>query len=123
MAKYQQLLRKHCSMETNIMNFMLTYITTSDYIRAQVYGNKPEDLPHTSLVWENAGLWHKIVQLHLREVEDLEHNVAALRNALPTTPNSSYGRIPVSAPNDLVASDDHVQQVGSLLTPRTICSP
>jgi hypothetical protein len=108
MAKYQQLLRKHCSTETSVLNFMLTYINASDYIKAEVYGNKPEDLPQNSMVWENARLWHKIAQLHLREVEDLEHNVASLRNALPTIPNASYGRIPVSAPYAPVASGDHV---------------
>jgi hypothetical protein len=115
MAKYQQLLRKHCSTEANVLNFMLTYINASDYIGAEVYGNKPEDLPQNSLVWENARLWHKIAQLHLRDVEDLEHNVASLRNALPTIPNASYGRIPVSAPYAPVASGNHVQQVDSFV--------
>ncbi len=114
-AKYQQLLRKHCSTETNILNFMLTYINASDYIQAKVYGNKPEDLPQTSLVWENVRLWHKITQLHLRDVEDLEHNLAALRNVLPSIPNASYGRIPVSAPYAPVASGDHMQHMDSFV--------
>ena len=48
--KYQQLLRKHCSTEAAILSYMLTYVNASDYIRAEVYGNKPTDLPETSLV-------------------------------------------------------------------------
>jgi hypothetical protein len=112
MEKYQQLLRKHCSTEAAILSYMLAYVNASDYIRAEGYGNKPADLPETSLVRENARLWHKIAQLHLRDVEDLEHNVGALRNALPTVPNSNSGRIPVMAPYS-PRSDSNIFNVDS----------
>jgi hypothetical protein len=98
MDKYQQLLRKHCATEAAILNYMLAYVNARNYIWAEVYGNKPTHLPEGSLVGENARLWHKIAQLHLRDVEDLEHNVAALRNTLPPSPtelweNSRHGPI------------------------------
>jgi hypothetical protein len=123
MAKYQQLLRKHCSAEANVLNFMLTYINASDYIRAEVYGNKPEDLPQNSLVWENARLWHKIAQLHLRDVEDLEHNVASLRNALPTIPTPVTAESRCQLPMlQLPAAITYSRWTPSW-TPRIICSP
>jgi len=112
MEKYHQLLRKHCVTEAAILNYMLAYVNASDYIRAEVYGNKPTDLPENSLVRENARLWHKIAQLHLRDIEDLEHNVGALRNALPTVPNSSSGQIPVMAPYS-PRSDSNIFNVDS----------
>jgi hypothetical protein len=123
MEKYHQLLRKHCATEVSILNYMLAYINASDYIWAEVFGNKPEDLPEGSMVKEKARLWHKIAQLHLRDVEDLEHNVAALQNALPTIPTAAMGGSLSWLPTGLWQTPLTLTRWTPLPTPRTIFSP
>ena len=76
---------------------MMAFINSSHYIRKEVYGDKPENLPETSLVKENARLWFKVAKLHIRDLEDMENNVAALRNSLPAVIGAPTGKIPFQA--------------------------
>ncbi len=94
LAKYHELLRTHCGSEKAVLNYMMAFVNSSHYIWKEVYGDKPEDLPETSLVKENARLWFKVAKLHIR---DMENNVAALRNSLPAVIGAPTGKIPFQA--------------------------
>jgi hypothetical protein len=47
LAKYHELLRTHCGSEKAVLNYMMAFVNSSHYIRKEVYGDKPEDLPET----------------------------------------------------------------------------
>jgi hypothetical protein len=76
---------------------MMAYVNSSHYIWKEVYGDKPEDLPKISMVKENARLWFKVAKLHIQDLEDMENNVAALRNSLPAVISVPTGKIPFQA--------------------------
>jgi hypothetical protein len=97
LAKYHELLRTHCGSEKAVLSYMMAFVNSSHYIRKEVYGDKPEGLPETSLVKENARLWFKVAKLHIRDLEDMENNVAALRNSLPAMIGAPTGKIPFQA--------------------------
>jgi hypothetical protein len=84
-------------LEKAVLNYMMAYVNSSRYIRKEVYGDKPEDLPETSTVKENALLWFKVAKLHIWDLEDMENNVAALKNSLPAVIGASTGKIPFQA--------------------------
>ncbi len=93
LAKYHELLRTHCALEKAVLNYMMAYVNSSHYIWKEVYGDKPEDLPETSTVKENTRLWFKVAKLHIWDLEDMENNIAALRNSLPAVIGASTGTI------------------------------
>ena len=97
LEKYHELLRTHCASEKAVLNYMMTYVNSSHYIRKEVFGDKPENLPETSMVKENARLWYKVAKLHERDLEDMENNIASLRNSLPTVIGTSTSKIPFQA--------------------------
>jgi hypothetical protein len=97
LAKYHELLRTHCGLEKAVLNYMMAYINSSHNIGKEVYSDKPEDLPETSMVKENACLWFKVAKLHIWDLEDMENNVAALRNSLPTVIGAPTSKIPFQA--------------------------
>jgi len=97
LEKYHELLRTHCGSEKAVLDYMMTYVNSSHYIWKEVYGDKPEDLPETSMVKENARLWYKVAKLHIRDLEDMENNIASLRNSLPAVIGASTGKIPFQA--------------------------
>ena len=76
-----------------MLNYMMAYVNSSHYIRKEVYRDKPEDLPETSTVKENARLWFKVAKLHIRDLEDMENNFTALRNSLPAVIGTPTGKI------------------------------
>jgi hypothetical protein len=76
---------------------MMAYVNSSHYIRKEVYGDKPEDLPETFMVKENARLWFKVAKLHIQDLEDMENNVAVLRNSLPAVIGAPTGKIQFQA--------------------------
>ncbi len=39
------------------------------------------------MIRQNAKLWYKVAQLHLRDLEDMEESIAILRKSLPVVPN------------------------------------
>jgi hypothetical protein len=49
------------------------------------------------MVRQNAKLWYKVAQLHLRDLEDMEDSVATLHKSLPVVPHSDTGKILVRA--------------------------
>jgi hypothetical protein len=97
--KYGQLLKQNCDSELAVLNYMLTYVNTSisNFTLKKEYPDKPEDLPEKSMIRQNAKLWYKVAQLHLRNLEDMEESIATLRKSLPVVPNRNTGKIPVRA--------------------------
>jgi hypothetical protein len=78
---------------------MLAYVNTtiSNFTLRKDYPEKPEDFPEKSMVRQNAKLWYKVAQLHLRDLEDVENSIATLRKSLPLVPNRNTSKIPVRA--------------------------
>jgi hypothetical protein len=69
--------------EIRVLNYMMAYVNASHYIRKEVYGDKPEDLPEGLMVRQNAKLCFKAAQLHLKDLEDMENNIMTLCKSLP----------------------------------------
>ncbi len=76
--KYRQLLKQNCDSELAVLNYMLTYVNTpiSNFTLKKEYPDKPEDFPEKSMIRQNAKLWYKVAQLHLRDLEDMEESIA-----------------------------------------------
>jgi hypothetical protein len=99
LSKYRQLLNQNCDSELAVLNYMLTYINTSitNFTLKKDFPDRPEDFPEKSMIWQNAKLWYKVAQLHLRDLEDMVESIATLRKSLPVVPNRNTGKIPVQA--------------------------
>jgi len=99
LMKYRRLLKENCGSEKDVLNYMLTYANTSisNFTLRKETPNDPYELPEKTMVRQNAKLWFKVSQLHLRDLEDMEESVATLRKSLPVIPNRNSGRIPVKA--------------------------
>jgi hypothetical protein len=97
--KYHQLLKENCDTELAVLNYMLAYVNTtiSNFTLRKDYPEKPEHFPEKSMVKQNAKLWYKVMQLHLRDLEDMENSMATLWKSLPLVPNWNTGKIPVHA--------------------------
>jgi hypothetical protein len=77
---------------------MLAYVNSTSFnIRKEIISPKPEDLPEKSMIRQNAKLWYKVAQLHLRDLEDMENSIAVLQKSWPLVPNQNMGKIPVHA--------------------------
>jgi hypothetical protein len=96
---YCQLLNQICDSELSVLNYMLTYVNTSitNFTLKKDFPDRPEDFPEKSMIRQNAKLWYKVAQLHLRDLEDMEESIATLRKSLPVVPNRNTGKIPVQA--------------------------
>jgi len=99
LEKYRQLLKENCDSEMAVLNYMLTYANTSisNFTLRKETPDHPGGLSEKSMIRQNAKLWYKVAQLHLRDLEDMEESVATLRKSLPVIPNRNTGRIPVKA--------------------------
>jgi hypothetical protein len=99
LLKYRQLLSQNCDSELAVLNYMLTYVNTSitNFTLKKDFPDRPEDFPEKSMIRQNAKLWYKVAQLHLRDLEDMEESIATLRKSLPVVPNCNTGKIPVQA--------------------------
>jgi hypothetical protein len=99
LSKYRQLLDLNCDSELAVLNYMLTYVNTSitNFTLKKDFPDRPENFPEKSMIRQNAKLWYKVAQLHLRDLEDMEESIATLRKSLPVVPNRNTGKIPVQA--------------------------
>jgi hypothetical protein len=97
LQKYHQLLRQNGWTEIAVLNYMMAYVNVSHYIWKEAYGDKPDDLPEFFMVCQNANLWYKVAQLHLRYLDDMENDVTTLRKSLSEVPNRSTGWMPFKA--------------------------
>jgi len=46
----------------------------------------------------NTMLWKRIAKLHLRDVDDIEHHISSLQNALPPMPSQDQDQVHVKSP-------------------------
>jgi hypothetical protein len=99
LRKYRQLLKQNCDSELAVLNYMLTYVNTSisNFTLKKGFPDNPENFPEKSMIRQNAKLWYKVAQLHLRDLEDMKENIAILRKSLSVIPNRNTGKIPVKA--------------------------
>jgi len=72
-----------------VLDYMLTYANTSisNFTLRKEMPDHPGGLLEKSMIRQNAKLWYKVAQLHLRDLEDMEESVATLRKSLPVIPN------------------------------------
>jgi hypothetical protein len=101
LSKYRQLLITKLGTEESIRNFMLGQFTPTP--RPGVTTPIPEYLGNftnsaASAIRANSMLWLRIASLHLRDVDDIEHHISSLRNALPPLPGRGEDQIHVKSP-------------------------
>jgi hypothetical protein len=74
LMKYRRLLKENCGSEKDVLNYMLTYANTSisNFTLRKETPSDPYELPEKTMVRQNAKLWFKVSQLHLRDLEDME---------------------------------------------------
>ncbi len=120
LQKYHQLLKQNCGTELVVLNYMMTYVNASHYIRKEVYGDKPEDLPEGFMVRQNAKLWYKVARLHLQDLVDMENEVTMFCKSVPDVPDRSTGRLPFEADN-MPAPRANFFQVDAYTDTETIC--
>ncbi len=85
--KYLELLLEHCSSEDAIVNVMSTFPLDTDPNTAPRNFMIPNFSRPSATVRAHGKLWKKVADLHLHDLDDIEHHVSSLRNALPPLPN------------------------------------
>jgi hypothetical protein len=103
--KYIQLLVTKLGTKDSIRHFMLSQyepepkatVFFSDS-RVNLNRTQNQNTDTSNLVRANTMLWKKITALHLQDVEDIEHHISSLRNALPPIPGRNPDRVHVSSP-------------------------
>jgi hypothetical protein len=99
--KYRQLLITKLGTEESIRTFMLRQFDPevkspkSSTIKPPA-GNFSNSAAMT--VRANSLLWQKIAALHLCDVDDIEHHISSLRNALPPIPGQNPDQVHVKSP-------------------------
>ena len=103
--KYRQLLVTKLGTEDSIRHFMLSQyepetkatVFFSDP-RVKVNGTQKANSEAANLVRANTMLWKRIADLHLRDVDDIEHHISSLRNALPPVSGRNPDQVHVNSP-------------------------
>jgi hypothetical protein len=103
--KYRQLLVTKLGTEDSIRHFMLSQyepetkatVFFSDP-RVKVNGTQKVNSEAANLVRANTMLWKRIADLHLRDVDDIEHHISSLRNALPPVSGRNPDQVHVNSP-------------------------
>jgi hypothetical protein len=101
LSKYRQLLITKLLTEESIRTFMLGQFdpevrsskTTTTKPPAGNFSNSA-----ALTVRANSLLWQKIAALLLRDVDDIEHHISSLRNALPPIPGENPDQVHVKSP-------------------------
>ncbi len=85
LGKYRQLLKENCDLEMAVLDYMLTYANTSisNFTLRKETPDHPGGLSEKSMIRQNAKLWYKVAQLHLRDLEDMEESVVVAGNTQP----------------------------------------
>jgi hypothetical protein len=129
--KYRQLLVTKLGTEDSICHFMLSQyepeakatIFFSDP-RVKLNNTQKANSEAANLVRANTMLWKRIADLHLRDVDDIEHHISSLRNAL----RPSLGEIRIRSMSTAPTSRPDRMPSSSLSIPTRIlmticCSP
>jgi len=99
--KYRQLLITKLGTEESIRTFMLGQFdpevkSPKSSTTKPPAGNFSNSAAMT--IRANSLLWQKIAALHLRDVDDIEHHISSLRNALPPIPGQNPDQVHVKSP-------------------------
>jgi hypothetical protein len=103
--KYRQLLVTKLGTEDSIRHFMLSQyepetkatVFFSDP-RVRVNGTQKATSEAANLVRANTMLWKRIADLHLCNVDDIEHHISSLRNDLPPLHGQSQDQVHIKSP-------------------------
>jgi len=104
LSKYRQLLITKLGTDESIRTFMLGQFDpdvrsppkSGSSMTKPPAGNFSNSAAMT--IWANSMLWQKIAALHLRDVDDIEHHISSLRNALPPIPGKNPDQVHVKSP-------------------------
>jgi hypothetical protein len=66
----------------------------------------------SATIWAQGKLWKKVADLHLRDLDDIEHHVSSLRNALPPLPNRRKDQVYFKGTYSTVADETEKHLVG-----------
>jgi hypothetical protein len=104
--KYGQLLVTKLGTEDSIWHFMLSQYEPEAKVtvffsdpRVNLNRTQKPNTDAANLVRANTMLWKRIADLHLRDVDNIEHHISSLRNALPPIPGRNPDRVHVSSPS------------------------
>jgi hypothetical protein len=95
LSKYRQLLVTKLGTEESIRTFMLSQCDPNPK-SPDPKVNQSNSAAH--VVRANTLLWKKIAALHLRDVDNIEHHISSLRNALPPMPGQNQDQVHVKSP-------------------------
>jgi hypothetical protein len=87
--KYYTLLKQHFNEHEAAVTYMTKYLQ-SNYTYAQkmeIFDDRPEHLPNSSVIRGYIGQWVRIARLHLKDVDDMRQHLGMMRTALPVIPN------------------------------------
>ncbi len=101
LSKYRQLLLTKLGKEVNIYQFLIGTDDPAVYRERMGINSANSKTVDATVPWAikvNTQLWKKVVKLHLRDVDDIDHHVSSLQNALPRMPSSNEDQIHVKPP-------------------------
>jgi hypothetical protein len=101
LSKYRQLLLTKLGIEVSIFKFLMGQDDPAVYKERMGTNNNNKSAMDASMPWAikaNAQLWKKVVELHLCDMDDIDHHISSLRNMLPRLPNCNEGQIHVKPP-------------------------
>ena len=111
MNKYRQLLLEHCSSEDAIVKFMSTFPEEDPNLPGQNF-TIPSFTRPSATIRAQGKLWKKVADLHLRDLDDIEHHVSSIRNALPPLPNRRKDQVHFKGTYATIADDTEKHLVG-----------
>jgi hypothetical protein len=104
LSKYRQLLITKLGTEESIRTFMLGQFDP-DVRSPSKSGSSTTKPPAGNFsnsaamtIRANSMLWQKIAALHLWDIDDIEHHISSLRNALPPIPGQNLDQVHVESP-------------------------
>jgi len=100
LSKYRKLLLTTLGTEVSIFQCLMGQDDPTVY-KEQMGSSTSKSAIDASMPWAikaNAKLWKKVVNLHLCDMDDIDHHISSLRNALPRLPNCNKDQIHVKLP-------------------------
>jgi hypothetical protein len=109
--KYRQLLHEHCSSEDAVVKFMSTFPEEDPNLPGRNF-TIPSFTRPSATIRAQGKLWKKVADLHLRDLDDIEHHVSSLRNPLPPLPNRRKDQVYFKGTYSTVADETEKHLVG-----------
>jgi hypothetical protein len=101
LSKYRQLLLTKLGNEVSIYQFLMGTDDPAVYRERMGTNGANSKTVDATVPWAikvNTQLRKKVVKLHLHDVDDIDHHVSSLRNALPRMPSSNEDQIHLNPP-------------------------